>query len=234
MRLVLKHTTRLAAALTVATWALAAPAATDPPKPPTSMQKEPPKVIVPDVSFQEVEMFYPDLNLAIRLVPPGGNANTSILKLVQNPTVPPGTSLGPAEPSGQPGPVAWRSCSTPLKAKLRVFVTNGGNGAFDATTTALGLTGKIDATPVSSAFGKVPALQTKQFEAGAFSLSKGTHSASLLLNKAKGGLEVNFANNGHDSRFEITCTVPSPPPCPPGQVVDPLTGACVTPKTTVK
>ena len=91
-------------------------------------------------------MFYPELKMGFRLVPPGGNANTSVLKLVQNPNVPPGTSLGPQEPSGQSGPVAWRSCSTPLKATLRFWVTNAGNAGFDATTPALGLTGKIDAT----------------------------------------------------------------------------------------
>jgi len=203
----------LTAALVVA-FSSAAPAA-DPPKPATSMQKAPPELKVPDLSFHEVQMSYPDLNISFRLVPAGATVSTSILKLVQTLNVPPGTSMGPAEPSGQPGPVAWRSCKTPLKAKLGVWVTNGGKAAFDATTPAFGLTGKIDATAVSSAFGKVAAGQTQNFDAGAFSLSPGNHSASLVLNKAHGGGELNFGNNALDSKFQITCTVPSPAPARP-------------------
>lgn len=180
----------------------------------------------PDLLFKEVQLFYPGFNLGIRLVPPGGGSQTSVLHLVEDPAVAPGTKLGPDEPNGQPGPVATRACSDPLRPMVRVWVTNSGGGAFDATTDALGLTGTIAGQPVKAAFGKVVAGQTQNFETGPLSIAAGSYSAVLALNTAHGGGETNFANNGFESRFQITCG------CPAGQVRAAATGKCVAPPGT--
>ncbi len=214
--------TVLAAAL-AATLAPAA-AASDRPAPPAASAS---RVGAPDLLFQEVQVHYPGLNLSIRLVPPGGPSTTSVLRLVENPAVAPGTKLGPDEPNGALGPVATKSCEARLVSNLRVWVKNQGNKGFDATTAALGLTGNVDAAAVTKAFGKVDAGATNYFEAGSPALLPGWHSAHLVLNSAKGQGESNFSNNVFDGRFEITCEKKKPaPPCPQGQVRDPLTGQC--------
>jgi hypothetical protein len=217
-------TTFLAAALA----AVLAPAlALADEKPAAAMSQSAMRIVGPDLSFYEVQVNYPDLKHSFRLVPPGGPSTTSVLRLVEDPGVPEGTSLGPDEPSGAPGPIATRSCEARLKATLRVWVKNVGTSSFNATSTSLGLTGNVDSTAVSSAFGAVAAGATNTFEAGALAFLPGWHSAHLVLNTAKGGGEKNFSNNVFDGRFEITCEKGKPtPPCPRGQVRDPLTGQC--------
>jgi hypothetical protein len=215
-------TTLLAAAL-AATLAPAPAAADDKPSAAVSAAR----IAAPDLLFQEVQVHYPALNLSIRLVPPGGPSTTSVLRLVEDPAVAPGTKLGPDEPSGALGPIATKSCDSRLVANLRVWVKNQGNKGFDATTTALGLTGNVDATAVTKAFGKVDAGATNYFEAGSLAFLPGWHSAHLVLNSAHGQGETNFSNNVFDGRFQITCEKKKPvPPCPQGQVRDPLTGQC--------
>lgn len=203
-----------------------APAAADD-KPSAAANPSALRVAAPDLLFQEVQVHYPGLNLSIRLVPPGGPSTTSVLRLVENPAVAPGTKLGPDEPSGALGPIATKSCEARLVANLRVWVKNQGNKGFDATTAPLGLTGNVDAAAVTKAFGKVDAGATNYFEAGSLALLPGWHSAHLVLNSAKGQGETNLSNNVFDGRFEITCEKKKPaPPCPQGQVRDPLTGQC--------
>lgn len=180
----------------------------------------------PDLAFKEVQVFYPAFNLGIRLVPPGSPVQTSVLRLIENPAVAPGTKLGPDEANGQPGPIATRACGEPLRASVRLWVTNSGVAPFDATTAALGLTGTVASQTVSSAFGKIAGGQTVNFETGALNLVAGSYSAVLALNTAHGGGETNFANNGFESRFQITCG------CPAGQVRDAASGKCVAPPGT--
>jgi hypothetical protein len=217
-------TTFLAAAVA----ALLAPAlALADEKPAVAVNKAAIRIVGPDLLFQEVQVHYPSLNLSIRLVPPGGPSTTSILRLIEDPSVAPGTKLGPDEPSGALGPIAVKACDARLLANLRVWVQNDGKKNFNATTPALGLTGNVDATGVSKAFGLVAAGAVNYFEAGSLAFLPGWHSAHLVLNSAKGQGETNFSNNVFDGRFEITCEKAKPtPPCPPGQVRDPLTGQC--------
>lgn len=177
----------------------------------------------PDLAFKEVQVFYPAFKLGIRLVPPGQASQTSVLRLIEDPGVAPGTKLGPDVPSGQPGPIATRSCRDPLQASLQVWVANLGAGPFDATTDALGLSGNVAGQAVKSAFGKVAAGQTQYVEAGALSLAPGSYGVVLTLNSAHGGGEQNFSNNTFETRFQITCD------CPPGQVREAATGRCVAP-----
>ncbi len=196
-------------------------------KPAAATSQSAMRIVGPDLSFYEVQVNYPDLKHSFRLVPPGGPSTTSVLRLIEDPNVPEGTSLGPDEPSGAPGPIATRSCEARLRANLRVWVKNVGTSTFNATTTALGLTGNVDSTAVSSAFGIVNAGATSYFEAGALAFLPGWHSAHLVLNSAKGEGEKNFSHNVFDGRFEITCQRGKPtPPCPKGEVRDPLTGRC--------
>lgn len=185
-----------------------------------------PPTAPPDLSFKEVQVFFPAFNLGIRLVPPGGASQTSVLRLVEDPAVAPGTKLGPNEANGAPGPIATRACGGPVHATVRVWVTNSGAGPFDATTDALGLTGTVSGQPVKDAFGKVSPGQTQYFETGSLNLAAGAYSAVLALNTAHGGGETNFANNGFESRFQITCG------CPAGQVRAAATGKCVAPPGT--
>ncbi len=196
-------------------------------KPAAALNQSAMRIVGPDLSFYEVQVNYPALKHSFRLVPPGGPSTTSVLRLVEDPNVPEGTSLGPDEPSGASGPIATKSCEARLLANLRVWVKNVGTSTFDASTPALGLTGNVDSMGVSKAFGVVAAGATNYFEAGALAFLPGWHSAHLVLNTAKGGGEKNFSNNVFDGRFEITCEKGKPtPPCPKGEVRDPLTGQC--------
>ncbi len=205
---------KLAVALAAAAVAaLAVPAAADE-KP--AMAPKVPVAQAPDLAFQEVQVHYKDLNVSFKLWPAGSPSTTSVLRLVENPSVAPGTKLGPDEPSGASGPIATKSCEARLVANLRVWVKNGGNKSFDATTPGLGLTGNVDGTPATKAFGKVDPGATSYFEAGALALLPGWHSTHLVLNADKGQGETSFANNVFDARFQITCEKrrPAPPTAP--------------------
>lgn len=171
---------------------------------PLVAQKPPATVKAPDLLFQEVQVHYPDLNRSVRLVPPGGPSQTSVLRLVENTHVAQGTALGPDDPSGASGPVAVRSCAAPLKASLRVWVKNAGNASFNANMPPDGLMGHVGAASILKAWGIVAAGGTANFEVGALSLAPGTHAFDLHLNKAH-AQEKNFANNDFEGSFQITC-----------------------------
>jgi uncharacterized protein (TIGR02246 family) len=165
----------------------------------------------PDLGFYEVQVSYSLFKRSFRLVPQQGlpkppYSRTSLFRLTEDPSVPLGTSLGPQERSGAPGPISTPSCQSPLTASLHVWVKNEGTADFASESPELGLTGSVDGTIIEEFFNTVAAGDRIVFETRSFELMPGVHTYKLVLNAARGQGEKNFQNNSFEGRFEIACT----------------------------
>jgi uncharacterized protein (TIGR02246 family) len=167
------------------------------------------RIPAPDLGFYEVHVSYSLFRRSFRLVPQQGlppYSRTSLFRLTEDPSVPLGTSLGPQERNGEPGPISTLSCQSPLTASLHVWVKNEGTADFASESPELGLTGSVDGTIIKESFNTVVAGDRIFLDTRSFELMPGVHTYKLVLNAAKGQGEKNFQNNSFEGRFEIACT----------------------------
>jgi IPT/TIG domain len=158
---------------------------------------------VPELSFVGAQVYIPLFARGGVVVgAPAGGATFSLQESDQAP----GTQLSAGAPPSNLPVLAVRSCKDAHRAVLTFWVKNSG-ADFDAVTPDLGVTGTLAGQAVQSAIGKVPGSPQNQMRnIEGFQITPGAQSLNLILNKARGGGEANFANNEFKGNFEIRCT----------------------------